>query len=227
MKKKKVFYTELSYVLGLIILAFGAALMVKADYGVSMVVAPAYILHLKISQYIPFFSFGMAEYTLQAVIILCLVIILRKFKISYLYSFVTALLYGFILDFGMLLTDLLPFEGYVFRTICFLIGMQFCAIGVSLFFHTYISPEAYELVVKELSQKFNININKFKTGYDCVSCVVAICLSFAFFGLWQFEGVKFGTIICAFANGTIIGLYSRFFERHFEFKDRFPLRKYF
>lgn len=44
--KKRVFYTEMSYALGLIIMAFAAAFTEKADFGMSMVVAPAYILHL-------------------------------------------------------------------------------------------------------------------------------------------------------------------------------------
>ncbi len=49
--KEKVFYTELSYALGLIIMAFAAAFTEKADFGMSMVVAPAYILHLKVSEF--------------------------------------------------------------------------------------------------------------------------------------------------------------------------------
>ena len=63
--KKKVFYTELCYLLALPILAIGTALMERADFGMSMVVAPAYLLHLAISPALPFFSFGMAEYLLQ------------------------------------------------------------------------------------------------------------------------------------------------------------------
>ena len=62
MKTKKVFFSEIAYVLGIIILALGTALMERADFGLSMVVAPAYLLHLKISQYITVFSFGMSEY---------------------------------------------------------------------------------------------------------------------------------------------------------------------
>lgn len=65
--KRRTFYTELAYILGLIVLAFSAALMEASDLGVSMIVAPAYLLHLKLSQAFAFFTFGMAEYTLQAV----------------------------------------------------------------------------------------------------------------------------------------------------------------
>ena len=61
--KKTVFYTEAAYLLGIVLLAFGTSLMELADFGMSMIVAPAYLLHLKLSQILPFFSFGMAEYT--------------------------------------------------------------------------------------------------------------------------------------------------------------------
>ena len=44
--KKRIFYTELAYFLGLLILAVGTAFMERANFGVSMVVAPAYLLHL-------------------------------------------------------------------------------------------------------------------------------------------------------------------------------------
>ena len=55
---KRTFYSELAYVFGIIFLAFGTALMERADFGMSMVVAPAYIIHLKLVRIWPFFSFG-------------------------------------------------------------------------------------------------------------------------------------------------------------------------
>ena len=225
--KKHIFYSELAYLIGLVVLAFGTALMERADFGLSMVVAPAYILHLKISQFLPFFSFGMAEYTLQAVLLLLMILLLRRFKLTYFFSFVTAVLYGFILDGLLLLIGLIPPFGLAWRIVFYVAGLVFCSIGVSLLFHTYLSPEAYELFVKELSSKYGIEIHKFKTGYDIVSCLVSILLSFLFFGLWHFEGVKLGTVLCALVNGFVISLCTKFFERHWEFRDRFPLRRYF
>lgn len=225
--KKRVFYTELAYVLGLLALAVGTALMERADFGVSMVVAPAYLLHLKISEFWPFFTFGMAEYTFQAVLVLVTMLLLRRAKLSYFFSFVTAVIYGLLLDGAIALVALLPVSGIGADLGLFVVGMLFCSAGVSMVFHTYISPEAYELFVKELSQKFGVDIHKFKTGYDCTSCLLSIVMSFAFFGLWHFEGVKLGTVVCALLNGTIISLFTRFFEKYWVFEDRFPYRKYF
>ncbi len=226
-KKKKNFPTELAYLVGLTALAFGAAFMTRADFGVSMVVAPAYLLHLKVSQFLPFFSFGMAEYTLQAVLLIALGIIMRRFKWAYLFSLGTAVFYGLLLDFFMKIVACLPVELAVWRMIYYVVGLLLCTSGVSLLFHTYISPEAYELFVKEVSAKIQMDISKFKTIYDCVSCVVAILMSFLFFGWWQFEGVKLGTIICALVNGWLIGRFTKIFEAVFEFGDGIKLRKYF
>lgn len=225
--KKRIFYTELAYVIGLLILALGTAMMTTADFGVSMVVAPAYLIYLKVSQFLPFFTFGMAEYMLQAVILLIMSAILKKFKISYLFSFVTAVFYGFALDGFMAFMIYLPMNNIVPRLIIYIVGMAIVSAGVSLFFNTYISPEAYEMFVKEVSKKFNVNIHKFKTFYDCISCVVAIVMSFVFFGFWHFEGVKLGTVFCALVNGWLIGRFTKFFNTFFVFEDRFRLRKYF
>lgn len=225
--KKHSFPTELSYVLGILLLVIGTALMECADFGLSMVVAPAYLLHLKLSQFLPFFSFGMAEYTLQAVILLLLVIVLRKFRVAYLFSFVTAVFYGLTLDGVMRLTNALPAASFALRMVYYLIGMLLCACGVSLLFHTYIPPEAYELFVKEIAEVLHMDIHRCKTIYDCTSCVISILLSFAFFGLWHFEGIKLGTAFCALVNGTLIGRCSCLFEAHFTFKDALPFRQYF
>ena len=224
---KKTFYTELAYVFGLLFVAFGVAFMEKSDFGVSMVVAPAYLLHLKISETYSFFTFGMAEYTLQAVLLIFMMIILRKFRLSYLFSFVTAFIYGMILDLCMMIIAGIPTDNMAMRLFLYVLGMWLCAIGISLFFHTYIAPEVYELFVKEVSAKYNVEIHRFKTGYDICSCLIGVILSFCFFGLWVFRGVKWGTIFCALINGTMIGLCSKFFDRFFEFKDGLKLRKFF
>ena len=42
---KRTFSTELAYVFGIVFVARGVVLMEKADFGVSMVVAPAYLLY--------------------------------------------------------------------------------------------------------------------------------------------------------------------------------------
>lgn len=225
--KKHTLYAELAYVLGIVILAFGTALMEKAGFGMSMVVAPAYILHVKISEILPFFSFGMAEYCFQALLLVILALVTGKFRLMYLFSFVTAVIYGFTLDGCMLLCGPLPHEGIIWRILWYILGMVLCSLGVALLFLTYIAPEAYELFVKVTAGKIGWDIGRFKTLYDCVSCGISVILSFVFFGFGTFIGVNWGTVVCALINGSIIGFISGLLNRYFTAADRFPLRKYF
>ena len=218
---------ELAYVCGIVFVAMGVVLMEKADFGVSMVVAPAYLLYRWLSPTWSFVSFGMAEYALQAVLLLIMVLILRRFRLSYLFSVITAVIYGFVLDGFMALGALLPADFLWQRAIWYVLGMLFCSAGVSAMFHTYISPEVYELFVKELSGFFHVDINRFKTGYDCVSTLIGVIMSFLIFGAWHFVGVSWGTVLCALINGTIIGRFSAFYEKHWTFYDRFPWRRFF
>ena len=100
---KRTFSTELAYVFGIVFVAWGVVLMEKADFGVSMVVAPAYLLYRWLSPAWSVVTFGMAEYCLQAVLLLAMCLLLRRFRVSYLFSFVTAVVYGVVLDAFMLL----------------------------------------------------------------------------------------------------------------------------
>lgn len=101
--RKLRFSTELAYLVGIVLLAFSTAMMEKADFGLSMVVAPAYLVYLKLSQTLPFFTFGMAEYLLQGLLLVAMMLLLRRFRMSYLFSFVTAVFYGLLLDGSMAL----------------------------------------------------------------------------------------------------------------------------
>lgn len=224
---KKSFYTELSYIFGIVLLACSTSLMERADFGLSMVVAPAYLLYRKLSLYFDFVSFGMMEYLFQAFLLVLLVIAVRRFKFSYLFSFITAVLYGYILNGAMFIISYIPCDLLWQRGLLYVVGLVMCALAVALVLHTYISPEVYELIVKEVPGKYNLDITKFKTIYDCVSCVVSVIMSFCFFGFGHFEGIKLGTLVCALVNGFLIGRFSALLDKRYTFKDALPLRKYF
>lgn len=227
MKKEPVLCAEAAYALGIVILALGTALMEKANFGMSMVVAPAYLLHLKLADTLPFFSFGMAEYMLQGVILVVLAIVMKRLRRAYLFSFATAVIYGFTLDAMLALAAPLPAGSFVLRALWYVLGMVVCSLGVALLFKTYLPPEAYELFVKEIAGKAGKPIAHVKTAYDCVSCLIAVAMSFAFFGFGRFEGVKLGTILCALVNGTIIGGISKWLDRTFDMRDACKLRGFF
>ena len=216
---------EFMYALGILGIAMGTVFMEKADFGMSMVVAPAYIFYLKLSETWEFFTFGMAEYLLQAALIIIMCILLRKFRLCYLMAFITAVLYGLVLDVLMAAAAFLGEPGLPMRAVCYALGIVVCAAGVACMFKTYLMPEAYELIVKELAEKTGKSAGLVKTIYDCASCAIAVGLSFAFFGFGVLRGVNWGTIVCALINGRIISAISGWMDRRFEFVDSLPLRR--
>ena len=224
---KKIFYCEASYFLGLVLLAFGASLMTRADFGLSMIVAPAYLMNLKLAEYFSFMTFGMAEYLFQAFLLILLVIFVRRFKFTYLLSFLTAVCYGLMLDGCLYLLAFLGEINIAVRIMFYLIGLFTTSLGVAFMFHTYISAEVYELFVKEVTERFGWKIGVVKTVYDCTSLVLSVVMSFAFFGFGHFKGIGIGTLICALVNGRLISTFGHILEKRHDFVDRFPLRKYF
>ena len=226
--KKKNFYSELSYITGMLLLPLGIVFMEKANLGLSTVAAPAYLLYRKISPVLSFYTFGISEFFLQVLVLIVMVCILKKFRLPFLFSFITTFLFSRVLDFYMLIFPFPAPETLFLRIVFFAIGDILSLIGVCFFFRTYISPEVYDIFVRDLALHFNIPISRFKTGFDCVFAAIGITLSFSFYGFWQFEGVKIGTLFCAVFNGTIIGWIGALLDRYFDFPARWAkFQKYF
>lgn len=225
--KKFTFFAEAAYFVGLLLICIGASFMTIADFGVSTVMAPAYTLYLKLSQIWPWFTLGTSEYALQIALVIIMAIVMRKMNIAYCFCFFTAVFYGKLLDLTRFSMSWIPTGVMWIRVVCYILGLIFSAAGVAFVFNTYLSPEVYEMFVKELSGRFGIKIPVFKTGFDCVFAATAIIMSFVFFGFGKFRGVNVGTVICALVNGSIIGWFSDLYDRIFDFKDGLKLRRYF
>ena len=222
--EKTVFYTELVFFVGLALLVFGTALTAYGNLGISMVVAPAFVLHLFVSQFLTWFSFGVAEYVLQAVVLLALMLVLCKAKWMYLLSFGVTLLYGFALDSAMMLTALLPQNIYL-QIGAYIVGAAICCSALALLFASYFPPEAYELFSKEIAAKFRKPVHKIVNVYNLGSLLLAVILCLALFG--DIRGIGIGTVACAFLYGFVIKFFQTIYGKLFHFEDMLPWRKYF
>lgn len=222
MKRIKV-YSEVCYLAAILILSLAVAMISSTDFGVSMVVAPAYILSLKV----PFLSFGQAEYVIQAVVFAAFCIVMKKVKLVYFSSFLTGIIYGAVLDLWRLVIP--HFNPNVtspgsfampLRIVYFVVGMILTSLSVALFFKTYLYPQVYDFFVKGVSEKMGINQTKFKTCYDICSLIVAVIMTLVLFG--SIRGIGIGTVVMALLNGFIIGLFGKLYDRCFEFVPAFP-----
>ncbi len=219
---KKRFPRELNYVLGLIIMPLAISLMAKADLGLSMIAAPTYI----ISEKVPFLTYGQTEYIFQTLVLIVMCIAVKKFKVSYLSSFITAIIYGTILDFFVWLVSPLNFDALWIRITVFIIGMVLTSLGVAMFINTYLAPCAYDYFVRTVVEEKKIDLRKFKIGFDAVFLIISVALTLTLFH--KFVGVTWGTLVIVIFNGNIIAFFNNYINKHFELYDAFPkLAKYF
>ncbi|MCI9169135.1 MAG: hypothetical protein HFH01_13385, partial [Dorea sp.] len=86
---------ELIYGLAVVVLSFATAMLAAADLGMSMVVAPAYIVSLKME----LLTFGQAEYIVQGMLFVVFCILMKRVRVLYFFAFVSGLVYGAVLDF--------------------------------------------------------------------------------------------------------------------------------
>ena len=212
---------ELAYVFGLLIMPFAVAFTVKADLGMSMVAAPAYIISQKISV----ISYGTTEYLFQAVFLILMCIIIRKARLSFLTSFATAVVYGYLLDFAVYVTGFIPADSLFVRIPLFILGMLMTSLAVAFFFNTYLAPCAYDFFVRVVGHEKKLNMRKWKLSFDFSMLCLSIVLSLILFH--KFVAISYGTFVMAAINGNIIAFFSNTMQKHIVFFDRFPLAKYF
>ena len=213
---------ELSFLFGIVLCGLGVTLSAKSGFGVSMVVAPAYVLYCFLSQYLPWFSFGVAEYCFQGALILLLGLCLRRFKWKYLFSFGVALFYGLCVDLWRLLFGTDVYADMVSRLISAVIGAVVTAFAIALLLRTYLPQQAYELVVKEISGAKGKPINRVKWIYDACSLLLAVALMLLFFGAFSFEMIGPGTLVITLVNTPLIALWGKLLDRVSDFSCAAP-----
>jgi uncharacterized membrane protein YczE len=218
--------SELNWILGLLFVALGTAICEKANLGISMIAAPAFIIHEAISKVTGVLAVGHIEYMVQFVILLLTCAICKRFDWRYIFSFLTAVIYGLLLNMWMAIFGKVVFDQLWLRWIMFFVGNTSVCIGVALFFRTYMPHEAYELIVTEITKTYKFKPTNVKWIYDISSLVISLILALSLFGdvktfEWgkiyeqSFHFIGLGTIIAAFISAPIINLFGKLFEKVF------------
>lgn len=221
LKNKIKIPSEILFVLANVLLALAVSIVSTADFGLSMIVAPAYILHLKIG-----ITFGQAEYLVGAILFIIFCIVVRKVKLIYFFAFLTCLFYGAVLDLFRLIPAFNPTitpPGSMdlwLRIVYFIVGELLTAFSVALSFKCYIFPQVTDFFVKGITETYSLKQSNFKWGYDASMFLIALIMTLVFFG--RFEGIKFGTIILTLVNGPILALMSKFIDKFFVISTAFP-----
>lgn len=220
MKKLKKM-NEVAWLCGILFCAFGVALCTKANLGLSMIAAPPYIIHLFMENFLPWYSQGTSEYIWQAVLLIIMCVIVRRFKVKYLLTFVCAVLFGLAVDgFLWLLGGSAAYESMIIRIIAFAVGESITAVAIACNFRTSMPLQVYELVVTEIAKRYRLDTNKVKQVNDII--MLALSLTLALVLNHSFDGIGIGTIIITVVNAPMIALCGKLLDKLCDFSPRFP-----
>ncbi|NMP38572.1 MAG: hypothetical protein GX051_10730 [Clostridiales bacterium] len=225
--------SELLWLFGTVFVALGVAICSKANLGVSMIAAPAFVVYDAIAPLWSGFSVGMTEYIIQGLMLVVLCIVVRRFNWRYLLAFAVAVIYGYTLNLFLWLLGGVSFDAVWLRWVMLFIGDVITATGVACFFRTYMPLQVYELFVAELASRFNFNINKVKWSFDMTLLVLSLVLAFTLFGDvktfdWatigysSFHSIGLGTLVTTAINSPIIAFVGKGIDKIFDPSPRFP-----
>lgn len=218
---------ELTWLLGNVFVALGVTICSKADLGVSMIAAPAFVLSEALYPLYNGFSVGVTEYVIQGILLLITCLVVKKFNWRYLLAFVVAVLYGYTLNFFMWVFSGVSFNEVWLRWVMLIVGDISTAFGVACFFRTYLPLQVYELTVSEIANKFNFAITKVKSVFDASLLAISIILTLTLFNDFStfdwstiyyasFHSIGLGTIVTTIINSPIIKLCGTFIDAIFE-----------
>ena len=194
------------------ILAFAVNLMSMANLGMSMIVCPAYIISEKFN----FLTYGQAEYLIAIMVFIIFCLVMKRFKISYLLSYLTGILYALFSDLIKILVPIFNQNLTISMNMkigYFFIGMILSGLAVALFYKTYLYPQVYDFFIKVVAQKYQISIKIFKTCFDCSFLVISFIISYVLFG--ELFGIGIGTVIMACCNGMMIEQFQKIIDQYF------------
>ncbi len=222
MKEKKKIHgmNEVAYVLGMIICAFAVCIGTKADLGISVVAAPAYIYSKIFEEIWPWLTQGRAEYIWQGIQLVIMCLIIMRVKARYLLSLLSSFIGGVLIDaWFLVLGGNGAYENTVARIFALLASQICLGFAVSLFFRTSMPVQVCELVMLEISKKFNVSASRIKLIYDMIALAISLVLSLAV--TRSLTGIGVGTIMIAVCTSPLTVLFGKLLDRFFVFDSAF------
>lgn len=212
---------EMAWVIGILVCSLGVCLCTRADFGLSMIAAPPYILHYALRDIWPWFTQGRAEYVWQAVLLIGMCLAVRRFRWRYLLSFAAAFIAGKSIDLWFIvLGGSAAYGSMAARIVAFVLGELLTSVAIAFVFRTSWPVQIYELLVREIADRYSLDVNRVKLVNDISLFVLSAVLSLLLTG--GFHGFGVGTVLITAVNAPLIALCGRLIDRFFTFESRFP-----
>ena len=197
------------FALGLFIMAFGVALSVKANLGVSPISCIPYVCSFKVP-----LTLGTLTIIFNLGLILLQVAVLRRnYSLLQLMQLPVVFTFGIFIDFAMRVLSNLDISNYYLQVFWCLTSCVVIGLGVFLEVKakfTYLPGEGLAMAIADT---FNKEFGKVKIGVDSSMVILGVFSSYVF--LHQLQGIREGTVVAA----LFVGFIARFFGQHIHIFD--------
>lgn len=202
MHSKKLNFAKrvLIYMLGLLCLAFGVALSINSNLGVSPVNSLPYVVSLITGK-----DMGSCVILIFSLYILVQILILRKeFRWINLTQLVFSTLFGYFVDFAKWVVGDFAIPTYAGQLVMLVASIVLVAVGVCLYMDVELVNMPMEGMTHAIAEKIfrKMAFHDVKVIMDCTVVVIGIGLSFVFLG--ELKGIREGTVLCALLVGKVM-----------------------
>jgi len=191
------------YCFALLLMAFGVALSVNSNLGVSPVNSLPYVISqiLKIQM-------GTCVTAVFCFYILLQIIILGKnFHPVNLLQILFSTIFGYFVDFAKMLVGDFAIPTYLGQLSMLAVSIVLIALGVLLYMDVQLVPMPMEGLSSCVAGKLNKPFPAMKTAIDCLVVLIGAVLSFVFLG--KLDGIREGTVITAVVVGKLIAVFKK------------------
>lgn len=203
MSKKEVLKRYFIFLIGIYINSFGISFITKAALGTSPISSVPYVLSLG-------FWPTMGEFTIALSLLLILLQIAllgKKFKKASLLQIPVSIVFGYFIDWSMLLLEWVNPQEYLMKILFLLIGCVILGFGVFLEVAANVVMLPGEAFVQAVTIRFRTDFGITKVCFDASMAGSALVISLILFH--GVIGVREGTIVAALTVGLIAKLFGK------------------
>lgn len=205
------FPCELALIAGLVCTSIAVCLLLKSGLGVSVISSVALSLYYSA----PALSFGTWNIIFQIGVLLLLIAILKKIKISYFVSLGVGIVFGILLDIMKPIIFSLPDDTWLIP-VYVTASMLIISLGITFFMKCQLPLMPCDIFVRNIVIEKHLPLGRIKTIFDISCLIFSIAVSLIFAGAIRDIGI--GTIISAVFTGTLVTLVSKRVSNVFDFK---------
>ncbi len=206
----KVWRGEAALLLAVVINSFGVVLMLYSGSGISAISSVPYAF----SDVFPTLSLGTWTYLFQGLLVFSLMVMRRRFVVSYLGSFVVGFVFGEFIDLHELWVGILP-TAFCWRVLYFVISYLLITFGIVLSNRCRLPIIPTDLFPREMSHIYGVGYPTVKVSFDVICLAITAGMTYFVFG--HLDGLGVGTVLAAFTMGKAVGMMGKWIDRRVRF----------